>query len=47
MTLTWDNQGYEIKHIKILTEKFGGILYLYNGTKRSGTKILKLKIKKI
>lgn len=43
MTLTWDNQGYEIKaHTDTDRKIWSGILYLYNGTKKSGTKILKL-----
>lgn len=47
MTLTWDNQGYEIKaHTDTDRKIWSGILYLYNGTKRSGTKILKIEDKK-
>ncbi len=44
LTLTWDNKGYEIKaHTDTDRKIWSGILYLYDGTKKSGTKILKLK----
>tara|TARA_B100000963_G_scaffold362021_2_gene402174 strand:+ start:17350 stop:17985 length:636 start_codon:yes stop_codon:yes gene_type:complete len=44
LTLTWDNRGYEIKaHTDTDRKIWSGILYLYEGTKKSGTKILKLK----
>lgn len=43
LTLVWDNQGYELKaHTDTDRKIWSGILYLYNGTQKSGTKILKL-----